>query len=106
MYTSFSNHCPHKLSALHDLRKRRQTARKVVAHRQRSVARGRSEVKTRELSSMMRINRSKIAGAVTAALLLPQAIVAQAQNQSASPKEVEEVVVTGSRIAHGNVEAA
>src|SRR5262245_51523459 len=58
---------------------------------------------------MMRINRSKIAGAVTAALLLPQAIVVHAQNttpQNASSKEVEEVVVTGSRIAHGNVEAA
>jgi outer membrane receptor protein involved in Fe transport len=58
---------------------------------------------------MMRFNRSKIAGAVTAALLLPQAVTVHAQNapsQNASSKEVEEVVVTGSRIAHGNIEAA
>ena len=58
---------------------------------------------------MMRFNRSKIAAAVTAGLLLPSAVIVQAQNatsQNASSKEVEEVIVTGSRIARGNVEAA
>jgi outer membrane receptor protein involved in Fe transport len=51
---------------------------------------------------MLRKNLSKVAAGISAALLLPP-VITHAQNTAAN--EVEEVIVTGSRIARRNVEA-